>query len=431
MASYQRRGRNSFLLVVEAGYDGKGKRRKKTRTIHIEDEKILRTTKKLRDYIEKELYKFQAEIDAGEYINPEKLRFEDFVKDWHQKYAEKNLAVKTHRNYSEKLNNYVLPYFGHRKLDQIKPIHIVNFLDEVSQPGAAASGRNKPLSDATIYEIDKTLRVVLNKAVEWQIIKKSPMHGLSRPKIRKKKMKFYEEEDVIRFMKAMYKEHIVWRMFFITSAISGMRRGEVVALQWPDIHFDEGYILLTRSIPFFENGEPHVKTTKTNEDNRIITMPEWYMEEMEMFKSYWDNEKQLVDEDWKGGVDEYIFHSGNGIPYAPETATGTWAKIKRRHRLKNIRLHDLRHTMITYLLSEGESLINVQERAGHSSSKITTDIYGHVTKKANKGTAERFNKFDPRQFVNNSSTSAFFPTNNETRNAVISTFDERNKFGDE
>jgi len=291
MASYQRRGDNSFLLVVELGNDGRGRRRKRTKTVRIEDEKLLRTTKRLNDYLMKELHKFQAEVEAGEYINPERLKFSDFVKDWEEKHAKVNLALKTHRNYSEKLKNYVLPHFGNKKLNEIKPIHVVNFLHDISQPGAAISERKEPLSDATLYEIDKTMRVVFNKAVEWQLIKKSPMNGLSRPRVRKKKMKFYEDEEVVDFMKVMYQIDPVWRMLFITYAISGMRRGEGIALRWSDYNFEEGFIELTRSIPAFVDGKPYVKSTKTDENIRIITMPRWYMDEMEAFKVLWENEK--------------------------------------------------------------------------------------------------------------------------------------------
>ncbi|MBP1950244.1 tyrosine-type recombinase/integrase [Virgibacillus litoralis] len=408
MGSYQRRGENSFLLVVELGYDGKGIRKKKTRTLQVKDKALLRTKKRLENYIESELYKFQAEVESGEYISPEKRKFSDYISDWRNKFAKNNYAARTLQNYNEKLNNYILPYFGSKRLDQIKPIHVVNFMSEVSQPGAAASKREEPLSGATIYEIDKTLRVVLNKAVEWQLIKKSPMDGLKRPKIKKKEMNYYEMDDVIKFILALYKEPVNWRMFFLTSAIAGMRRGEVLALEWTDYDFEENEILLKKSIPFFENGEPHIKNTKTNEIIRRISMPGWYMEEMGQYKKKWYQEKKDCGDWWKGGSNTFLFHKGFGIPYIPSTVNKTWTNIKKRHGLKNIRLHDLRHTMVTYLLEDGESLLNVQNRAGHSSSKITTDIYGHVSKRASKSTAERFEKFNPKHLVNNSSTSTDF-----------------------
>lgn len=429
MASIQKRGGNSYLLVVENGYKANGKRDRRTRTIRVKDEKILRAPRRLQNHLEKELLKFELEIETGEYISPERLLIRDFVEEWKTKHAEVNLAGKTRMNYYEKLDNYILPRFGYRKLSELTPKHIVDFIHDVSQPGAAVSGRKEPLGDSTIYEIDKTLRVILNKAVEWRMIKESPMEGLSRPSIKKKRMKYYEAEDVIKFMEAMYREEPVWRMYFITAAISGMRRGEVIALRWSDLDFEKGHIKLFRSIPYFEGGKPHVKSTKTNEDIRIVTMPDWYFREMGKYKEIWDEEKEFMGDNWEGGDDDYLFHGGKGIPYLPETATRTWGKIKKKHKLKNIRLHDLRHTMITFLFESGEKLINIQERAGHSSSKITSDIYGHVSKRASKSTAKWFDKFDPAQFVNNSSTSEILSTSTDRRNAYTSRFKEGKQNG--
>lgn len=89
MASVQKRGANSFMLVVEIGYDSKGKRKKKTKTIRIKDQSLLKTKKKLNDYLQSELVKFQMEIESGAYITPEKMILAEFVKDWQKKYAEK------------------------------------------------------------------------------------------------------------------------------------------------------------------------------------------------------------------------------------------------------------------------------------------------------------------------------------------------------
>src|SRR5690625_1124849 len=132
MAHYQKRGKNSFLLVVDLGRDGRGKRIRKTKTIRIEDEALLRTTRRLEEYLKGKLYKFQAEIEAGEYIDTKNLKFKDFVDDWIDRHAERNLAKRTQQNYKEKIDNYLLPYFGNDKLEDIKAMHIVMFLDRKS-----------------------------------------------------------------------------------------------------------------------------------------------------------------------------------------------------------------------------------------------------------------------------------------------------------
>ncbi|WP_445662393.1 tyrosine-type recombinase/integrase [Bacillus sp. FSL W8-0645] len=70
--------------------------------------------------------------------------------------------------------------------------------------------------------------------------------------------------------------------------------------------------------------------------------------------------------------------------------------MKNKHKLKNIRLHDLRHTMVALLKEAGESINAIQKRAGHASAKTTSDIYGHVTNKLEFNTAEHLNRFYPK-----------------------------------
>ena len=403
MAHYQKRGENSFLLVVDLGRDGRGRRIRRTKTVRVEDEKLLRAPRRLENYLNQQLYTFQAKVEAGEYINTKNLKFRDFVDDWYEKHAYKNLEKTTIKNYKAHLDNYILPYFGNMHLDKIKAIHVVNFLDEISKPNA--SNKGKTLSDATIYEFDKTLRVVLNKAVEWQVLKEHPLKNLPRPKVKKRKMKTYNEDDFNKMVESLYKEEPVWRMFFLTSALSGMRRSEVIALQWNDINFEEHYIRLKRSIPIRIDGQPHIKGTKTDEHERIVYMPEWYMNELLQYKEYWDLERYAVGDKWKGGKYEFVFHDGYGNSYTPESATNTWGKIVKRHNLKDIRLHDLRHTMITYLLNRGESPFNVSKRAGHSDVKVTTDIYGHADEYGGKSAAKHFERFKIDDLDNNWTTN--------------------------
>lgn len=122
MASIQKRGKESYLLTVEAGYDAKGKRIRRTKTVKCKGITEAR----------KELAKFQVEVEVGEYIAPEKIKFGDFVSDWIAKRVEKELSPSTAASYQSYLKIHLLPVFSHYRLDQIKPIHLVNFLDDLS-----------------------------------------------------------------------------------------------------------------------------------------------------------------------------------------------------------------------------------------------------------------------------------------------------------
>ncbi|MDT2238405.1 hypothetical protein P7H16_20280 [Paenibacillus larvae] len=103
MASIEKRGNNSWRLIVEAGHSPNGKRIKRTKTVRVEDQSLLRTTKKLRDFLETELHKFKIEVESGAYISPEKMTFATFVEEWREKYATKHLSHRTLHVYEQNL----------------------------------------------------------------------------------------------------------------------------------------------------------------------------------------------------------------------------------------------------------------------------------------------------------------------------------------
>ncbi|BBP91818.1 hypothetical protein BsIDN1_54360 [Bacillus safensis] len=91
----KKRGSNFFRLVVEIGYDANDKRLRKYKTIRIEDHKLLKTKRKLQDYLSDQLYQFKMEVNSGEYIEPEKLTFESFIYKWKEKKSSTKKEWKT------------------------------------------------------------------------------------------------------------------------------------------------------------------------------------------------------------------------------------------------------------------------------------------------------------------------------------------------
>jgi integrase len=126
-----------------------------------------------------------------------------------------------------------------------------------------------------------------------------------------------------------------------------------------------------------------------------VDMPEWYMAELKKFKDEWDSERDNCGDSWLGGDREYVFHKGKSKPYYTNTPSNTWSKILKKHGLRPIRLHDLRHTPGSLLFEAGEDIKSIQERLRHSDFRITADIYVHVTKKKRKQTGHQFDKFAP------------------------------------
>jgi integrase len=399
VASIQKRGDNSFLLVVEAGYKANGKRNKKTRTIRIDDKKLLGTKKRLNDYLDLELAKFQMEVEEGEYISPEKMRFDSFVEVWKEKYAvdTDNLSPASYDRYLGVINTHITPYFTNMRLDEIKTFHIVTFFDELKKAGARKDGRGEYLSGGTRAYIYRVLKNIMSRATEWKLIKQNPVEGVSKPKETKAAPQFYDSDESLKVIDALYSEPVGWRLYFLGALFGGFRRGELLALEWPDINFDECTINVDESISLTKNGKAIVSSPKTESSNAEVDMPQWYMKELRLYRMKWLEERMAAPDQWEGGEKDYVFHSGLGKPYFYDTPTKRWSKFLKKHGLKHTKLHALRHTTAVLLLEEDVPLKDIQERLRHSKYQTTADIYSHITKKKRKDTASKFDKYNPRK----------------------------------
>jgi integrase len=273
MASIEKRGVNSWRLIVEIGYDSSGKRLKRNKTIKVDDPALLKTTKRLKDYLNDELAKFKIEIEAGEYIAPEKMTFNTFVNEWETKYAIKHLAEKTLYTYRSYLKNRILPTFSHLKLDQIKTMHIVSFLDSLTKAGARQGYRKGNLAAGTIEINHRVLKNIFSRAVEWKLLKHNPVSGVKKPIVRHNEIIPYDENEVQQLLIALQNELIHWRVMVTLALTTGLRRGELLGLEWHHIDWETGILNVIQSVSLSPAGIAHVKEPKTKSSKRKVALP--------------------------------------------------------------------------------------------------------------------------------------------------------------
>ncbi|MDX8366710.1 site-specific integrase [Cytobacillus sp. IB215665] len=386
MASIQKRGTNSFLLVVEAGYDAKGKRIRRTKTIRIDDDKLLKTTKKLNNHLELELAKFRMEIEAGEYIAPEKMTLERFVSEWENKYAVSELGELTLDTYLRHLRNHILPYFGHMRLDQVKPIQVTTFLHALVRK----DGKEKQLSSGTKIYIYRVLRNVFQRAVEWKIIQQNPVADVKRPRdTRENDINVYNEKEVEILFSLVQNEPSHWRVFTSLALAAGLRRGELLGLEWSHVDFEKGTLSIEQTIVRGKNGTSTIKGTKSRKSRRIISLPPSIMEELKIYNLKWKKEKMKMRDRWIENNHEWLFCNENGKHFYPTTPSTWWRRFTNRVEVSYIRLHDLRHTSATLLINQGIHAKVISERLGHADIRVTMDTYGHVLQTADKEAAQK------------------------------------------
>jgi len=158
-----------------------------------------------------------------------------------------------------------------------------------------------------------------------------------------------------------------------------MRLGELLGLQWGDIDWQSKFIHVQRS---YKN--LRISPTKTGK-NRRVDMSDQLAETL--FDLY-TNRKEEVLMAGQGEVVEFIFHK-DGQPIAQNSIRNVFKRILKKAKLRDMRVHAMRHTFASLLLSNGESPVYVKEQLGHSSIQITVDIYGHLIPSSNRGAVNR------------------------------------------
>ncbi len=385
MASIQKRGPNSYLLVVEAGYDANGKRIKKTKTIQT------RTKKEA----EAELARFIVFVESGMYRTPSKMTLSEFILEWKAKYAQTELSPLTLKTYNHHLENHILPTLGHLKLDEIKPMHILSLLEDLRKPGARKDKLEGTLSSGTIEYIYRVMKNVFSRAKDWSILTQSPMASIKKPKVTQQKLKFYDEQEAAEVIVLLYKAPLMWRLFCICAILGGFRRGELLALEWSEVDYENHTITINKSISLTIKSQAVIKLPKTDDSIRTVDMPTWYMEELSIYKEHCEKERIALGDQWLGGDKNYVFHAGFGKAIYHTQPSKWWKNFVEKHEFKYVRFHDLRHSCATILLENDVSMKAIQERLGHSKQQVTADLYTHVSKSLSRETANKFNKLNP------------------------------------
>ncbi|MHA6481098.1 tyrosine-type recombinase/integrase [Paenibacillus sp. strain BS8-2] len=360
-------------------------------------EEVVKSERKTKQFLDLELAKFVEQVNTGQFIKTDKLTLKEFIPQWKKGYADQNMGKYTRYTTDNILNIYILPIFGEMRMDKVKTLHIINFMAELVRKDG------KPMATNTKKNIYKVINSVFNYAKQWQVIAINPMDGVDSPtagKQEKRKMRqrksHYTKAEAQAVISALYDLPNRWRLYYLGVLLGGFRRGEMLAVEWHlHVNFDAGGLYIEKQITLDENGQKNEDEVKTEASEGFIPMPQWYMEELKKFRVEWKNEKQLVKE-WRGGLKQYVFHSGQGTMYYPNTPSLTWRRFLAARELPHIRLHDLRHTTAMLLREYGADVKQIQERLRHSKTATTTDTYMHESELISRDSADKLEILNPK-----------------------------------
>jgi integrase len=328
--------------VISFGYTPDGKRRRK---------KVHGATKQ--EVLDK-LRKLPGQ-QSGE---PCKLTVGDFLTRWLENTAREKVGPTTYPRYKQVVNNQIAPYIGGLSLAKLSALDIEDFYAEMKRKGVPQASRRQAAL---------VLTNALRHAVRLKMIPSAPTAGVTKPKLDEREMLVLTDEQVKVFLKAARRtRHYA---LFVLAVATGLRRGELLALHWPDVDFDAATVTVRRTLVMV--GQEFVlKEPKTKASRRTIAVPAFALDALH------EHRKKMVA---RGFADKAVFcNCRGGFIRGYNLLRNSFQPILARAGLPKLRFHDLRHTHATGLLSRGLPIKAVSQRLGHSDVSITLRVYAHV-----------------------------------------------------
>ena len=321
----------------------------------------------------------QLEVESQSFVKEDYSTFKDVYELWYEQYqlsVKRSSAVRVRRLFK----NQILPTFGHLRINQITTAQcqkVVNEWNERSAPVRLRSYTKK------IFQYAKSLNLIYN----------NPMDSLLIPRAKKsvenKEENFMDKKELKNFLSLIEKQEPkeVYTMFHVL-AYTGLRKGELAALTWNDIDFSNNTLSVTKT-GYYLQGIPVITTAKTNKSNRTISLDTTTISLLKQWKL--EQKKKLLSRGIpvKKGKDQLVFSNDkNELVY-----NGFLNVVLKKYPNLKITPHGFRHTHASLLFEAGASIKQVQERLGHTTINTTLEIYTHVTKEAEKESAEKFLKY--------------------------------------
>lgn len=393
MANITPKANGTYLIRVSCGLDSSGKQ--------IVRSKIFKPSKPNLSYqkLNKEIDAFVAQFK--EEVSSEKgvVRFDKMtLADFAVKYLEMKktvLSPTTYPFYEMIINTELIPKFGHMKLQKIKTYHVQEFINYLATEKPRGDGAPGGIGATTVRRYTTVFRSMLSLAYQLEYTENDV--GASRrivfPKDDPTEIEVYNQDEVNEILQALKDEPTNIRALVEIAIFTGMRRGEIVGLKWSDIDFENQKVFVRRSIYKPKDGKAQEKLPKTKGSIRTISIPECLCKTLLEYRMHQDRHISFMGDAWKNL--DYVFTEEDGYVMNPQTPTKQFSKFLKRHDIRHLKFHGLRHTSATLLLANGCDIKTVSSRLGHSNIE-TTGIYVHALESTDRTAANTFDSIMKR-----------------------------------
>lgn len=301
----------------------------------------------------------------------EVMSFQNFIEEIYLPWYKTQVKDSTYKNRYSTIQKH-FAYFYKMDTDKIEPIHVQNWQLKLA----------KKFSPNYVRIVQGMLCIAFDRAIILGLIDRNPARMIGNVKSKKPKVDFWTLEEFQKVISLLYKgdyyEHYLFISFWLLF-MTGMRIGEAAALQWDDIDFETGLLSINKSLYYKSMTEFHFSEPKTQAGIRDIVIDTDTMKEL----NEWKKVQQKVIPNCN-----FVLSYG-GIPTSKTTLPRALEKLAGLAGVHRIKIHALRHSHASLLISMGENPLIIKDRLGHEKIQTTLGTYGHLYPNSNFEVAKK------------------------------------------
>jgi len=290
---------------------------------------------------------------------------QEYLENWLENVHKPTIRLSTYLNYRKLLKNYLVPGLGKVKIHRLTPQQVQGFYSQKISQG---------LAPKTVNNIHGVLHKALDNAVKWNILARNVCDAVTPPRIPRKEKNVLAKQQAHTLLEEVRAHRLE---ALLTLAITtGMREGELLALHWQDINFEDCSLQVKRAVSYLK-GYGYVESEpKTAKGRRMIKLPVFVVDILMRHKVQQEEQRREVGDAWI--EKDLVFTNAQGYFYSASTLRKVFRRFLVSIGLPHMRFHDLRHSAATILLIMGVHPKIVQEILGHSQITMTLDVYSHA-----------------------------------------------------